>query len=74
MAVDAIILTGEKRSKTLNISAAPASIELYFFLQAWFQAAPQAIFQTHLLFREYVIERSFQSSMTNLFYLIIKNK
>ncbi|XP_014615017.1 PREDICTED: uncharacterized protein LOC106792986 [Polistes canadensis] len=61
MAVDAIILTGEKRSKTLNISTAPAAIELYFFLQAWFQAAPQAIFQTHLLFREYTVQRSFQS-------------
>ncbi|XP_043673585.1 uncharacterized protein LOC122631678 [Vespula pensylvanica] len=71
MAVDAIILTGEKRSKTLNTSAAPASIELYFFLQAWFQAAPQAIFQTHLLFREYTVQRSFQSIVVHVLCILM---
>ena len=59
--VDAIMLTGEERKKTINLAAAPAAIELYFFLQAWFQAAPQAVFQTHLLFREYTVERTHQS-------------
>lgn len=61
LSVDAIILSGEERTKTLNIAAAPAAIELYFFLQAWFQAAPQAVFQTHLLFRETTAHRSYQS-------------
>lgn len=61
LSVDAIILSGKERTKTLSIAAAPAAIELYFFLQAWFQAAPQAIFQTHLLFREAPLQRSHQS-------------
>ncbi|XP_017888295.1 uncharacterized protein LOC108629877 [Ceratina calcarata] len=52
LSIDAILLTGKERTDTLNAAASPAAIELYFFLQAWFQAAPQAIFQTHLLFYE----------------------
>ncbi|KZC06888.1 hypothetical protein WN55_08122 [Dufourea novaeangliae] len=61
LSVDAIMLSGKERTKTLDIAAAPAAIELYFFLQAWFQAAPQAIFQTHLLFRESSSHQSHQS-------------
>ncbi|KAL6260289.1 hypothetical protein P5V15_007821 [Pogonomyrmex californicus] len=61
LSVDAINLTGDERVTTLNIAAAPAAIELYFFLQAWFQAAPQAVFQAHLLFRESSVLRSHQS-------------
>ncbi|XP_026826696.1 uncharacterized protein LOC105274442 isoform X1 [Ooceraea biroi] len=61
LSVDAISLSGDARVKTLNAAAAPAAIELYFFLQAWFQAAPQAIFQTHLLFRQSSVARSYQS-------------
>lgn len=57
------MLSGEQRRKTLNVAAAPAAIELYFFLQAWFQAAPQAVFQTHLLFREKGVHRSHQSGI-----------
>lgn len=63
LSVDAILLTGEDRKKTLNVAAAPAAMELYFFLQAWFQAAPQAIFQTHLLFREKLVSRTHQSGI-----------
>lgn len=61
LSVDAISLSGDARIKTLNIAAAPAAIELYFFLQAWFQAAPQAVFQTHLLFRQSSARHSHQS-------------
>lgn len=61
LAVDAIMLSGENRRKTLDVAAAPAAIELYFFLQAWFQAAPQAVFQTHLLFRMKSVPRTQQS-------------
>ncbi|KAG7207591.1 hypothetical protein KM043_009214 [Ampulex compressa] len=61
LSVDAIILSGGERTKTLNVAAAPAAIELYFFLQAWFQAAPQAVFQIHLLFRESLANRTNQS-------------
>ncbi|KAK0085185.1 hypothetical protein PV325_008871 [Microctonus aethiopoides] len=64
--VDAILLSGDERTKSLNVAAAPAAIELYFFLQAWFQAAPQAIFQTHLLFRERTVERTYQSIVVHL--------
>lgn len=60
LSVDALILSGNERIKTLNAAAAPAAMELYFFLQAWFQAAPQAVFQTHLLFRQ-TTDRTFQS-------------
>jgi hypothetical protein len=69
--VDAISLSGDARVKTLNIAAAPAAIELYFFLQAWFQAAPQAVFQTHLLFRQTSGYRSYQSSKPNSFTEIL---
>lgn len=68
------MLSGIERKKTLNLAAAPAAMELYFFLQAWFQAAPQAVLQTHLLFRERAVERSQQSgtyllsSINNLIY------
>ncbi|XP_012286086.1 uncharacterized protein LOC105702809 [Orussus abietinus] len=61
LAIDAILLSGQERTKTLNVAAVPAAIELYFFLQAWFQAAPQAVLQTHLLFRQEHIIRSAQS-------------
>lgn len=61
LCIEAIILTGKERIETLNIAATPAAIELYFFLQAWFQAAPQALFQTHLLFRETSFHQSHQS-------------
>lgn len=71
LAIDAIILEGEERAKTLDLAASPAAIELYFFLQAWFQAAPQAIFQTHLLFREYTVERSFQSIVIHVLCIIM---
>ncbi|XP_076764217.1 uncharacterized protein LOC143431393 [Xylocopa sonorina] len=61
LSVEAIILTGKERTKTLNIAATPAAIELYFFLQAWFQAAPQAIFQIHLLYHESLLLHTRQS-------------
>ena len=61
LSVDAIVLSDEKRRKTLELAAKPAAIELYFFLQAWFQAAPQAVFQTHLLFQEINFSRTTQS-------------
>ncbi|XP_006614130.1 uncharacterized protein LOC102672338 isoform X1 [Apis dorsata] len=61
LCIEAIILTGKERTETLNVAATPAAIELYFFLQAWFQAAPQALFQTHLLFRETSFHQSHQS-------------
>ncbi|XP_014204092.1 uncharacterized protein LOC106636260 [Copidosoma floridanum] len=63
LSVDALQLKGEERKKTLDIAAAPAAIELYFFLQAWFQAAPQAFFQMHLLLRERNTPRSAQSEV-----------
>lgn len=66
--MDAINLFGDARVKTLNVAAAPAAIELYFFLQAWFQAAPQAIFQTHLLFRQSSAPRSYQSGILYFLY------
>lgn len=66
LSVNAIRHTGEERRKTLNIFAAPAAIELYFFLQAWFQATPQALFQTHLFFKEKIVYHTFQSGL-NLF-------
>lgn len=66
--VDAINLSGDARIKTLNIAAAPAAIELYFFLQAWFQAAPQAVFQTHLLFRERSVPRDYRSGISSIFF------
>jgi len=71
--VDAINLSGDARIKTLNIAAAPAAIELYFFLQAWFQAAPQAVFQMHLLFRERSTPRDYRSGIviSNFFSLFI---
>lgn len=67
LCIDAIILTGTERAKTLNLAAAPAAIELYFFLQAWFQAAPQAIFQIHLLFREGSLHQSHQSGTSSYY-------
>lgn len=72
LSVDAINLSGDERVKTLNVAAAPAAIELYFFLQAWFQAAPQAVFQTHLLFRQTSVPRSYQSS--NIIFFFYKCK
>ncbi|XP_034943341.1 uncharacterized protein [Chelonus insularis] len=69
--VDSILLSGEERNKTLSIAAAPAAIELYFFLQAWFQAAPQAIFQIHLLFRERTTERTYQSVVIHVLCILI---
>ncbi|OAD54009.1 hypothetical protein WN48_08429 [Eufriesea mexicana] len=66
LCIEAIILTGKERTKTLNIAAAPAAIELYFFLQAWFQAAPQAIFQAHLLFRQSSFQQSHQSAVVKV--------
>lgn len=71
LSVDAIILSGKERTKTLSIAAAPAAIELYFFLQAWFQAAPQAIFQTHLLFREAPLQRSHQSVVIKVLSILM---
>ncbi|XP_076632380.1 uncharacterized protein LOC143347246 [Colletes latitarsis] len=71
LSVDAIILSGKERTKTLNIAAAPAAIELYFFLQAWFQAAPQAIFQTHLLFREASFHQSHQSVVIKVLSILM---
>lgn len=62
MIIDAILLSGDERNKSLSVAAAPAAIELYFFLQSWFQAAPQAIFQIHLLLRERYTDRTYQSS------------
>ncbi|XP_008544814.1 uncharacterized protein LOC103569338 [Microplitis demolitor] len=59
--IDAILLRGDERNKSLSVAAAPAAIELYFFLQSWFQAAPQAIFQIHLLLRERYTIRTYQS-------------
>ncbi|XP_051168800.1 uncharacterized protein LOC127286419 isoform X2 [Leptopilina boulardi] len=69
--VDAIMLSGIERKKTLNLAAAPAAMELYFFLQAWFQAAPQAVLQTHLLFRERTVERSQQSEAVQILCIIV---
>ncbi|XP_072763543.1 uncharacterized protein [Anoplolepis gracilipes] len=73
LSVDAINLFGDERVKTLNIAAAPAAIELYFFLQAWFQAAPQALFQTHLLFRQRSehTPRSYQSVTIQVLCIIM---
>ncbi|KAM0728195.1 hypothetical protein ACS0PU_005664 [Formica fusca] len=71
LSVDAINLFGDARVKTLNVAAAPAAIELYFFLQAWFQAAPQAIFQTHLLFRQSSALRSYQSVTVQVLCIIM---
>ncbi|XP_076670843.1 uncharacterized protein LOC143370100 [Andrena cerasifolii] len=71
LVVDAIILSGKDRTKTLNIAAAPAAIELYFFLQAWFQAAPQAIFQTHLLFREASLYQTHQSVVVKVLSILM---
>jgi len=71
LSVDAINLSGDERVKTLNVAAAPAAIELYFFLQAWFQAAPQAVFQAHLLFRQSTVPRSYQSSKIENHFLFM---
>ncbi|XP_053999203.1 uncharacterized protein LOC128887387 [Hylaeus anthracinus] len=71
LSVDAIILSGNERTKTLNIAADPAAIELYFFLQAWFQAAPQAIFQTHLLFHESSLHQSHQSVVIKVLSIVM---
>ncbi|KAG5324831.1 XKR7 protein, partial [Pseudoatta argentina] len=71
LSVDAINLSGDERLKTLNIAAVPAAIELYFFLQAWFQAAPQAVFQAHLLFRESSVPRSYQSMTVQILCIIM---
>nr|XP_031838553.1 uncharacterized protein LOC116429587 [Nomia melanderi] len=71
LSVDAIILSGKERTKTLNIAAAPAAIELYLFLQAWFQAAPQAIFQMHLLFRESSFHQSHQSVVIKVLSIVM---
>ncbi|XP_017792855.1 PREDICTED: uncharacterized protein LOC108574733 [Habropoda laboriosa] len=71
LSIEAIILTGKERTKTLNIAAAPAAIELYFFLQAWFQAAPQAIFQTHLLFRGTLLHQSHQSVVVKVLSILM---
>ncbi|XP_015126344.1 uncharacterized protein LOC107047929 [Diachasma alloeum] len=69
--VDAILLSGVERRKSLNVAAAPAAIELYFFLQAWFQAAPQAILQIHLLFRERTAERTYQSVSVHILCILV---
>ncbi|OXU28218.1 hypothetical protein TSAR_011729 [Trichomalopsis sarcophagae] len=71
LSIDAIMLSGEQRRKTLNVAAAPAAIELYFFLQAWFQAAPQAVFQTHLLFREKGVDRTHQSEVVHMLCILM---
>ncbi|XP_076243460.1 uncharacterized protein LOC143184835 [Calliopsis andreniformis] len=71
LSVDAIILSGNERTKTLNIAATPAAIELYFFLQAWFQAVPQAIFQTHLLFREASFHQTHQSVVIKVLSILM---
>ncbi|XP_011877793.1 PREDICTED: uncharacterized protein LOC105567494 isoform X2 [Vollenhovia emeryi] len=71
LSVDAITLSGDERVKTLNVAAAPAAIELYFFLQAWFQAAPQAVFQAHLLFRQSSVLRSYQSIMVQVLCIVM---
>lgn len=71
LSVDAINLFGDARVKTLNVAAAPAAIELYFFLQAWFQAAPQAVFQTHLLFRQSSAPRSYQSVTVQVLCIVM---
>lgn len=64
-------MSGEERKKSLNVAAAPAAIELYFFLQAWFQAAPQAIFQIHLLFREQTVARTYQSIVIHVLCIFV---
>ncbi|XP_033232151.1 uncharacterized protein LOC117183096 isoform X2 [Belonocnema kinseyi] len=69
--IDAIRLSGTERKKTLNLASAPAAMELYFFLQAWFQAAPQAVFQTHLLFRERTVERTQQSEAVQILCILV---
>lgn len=61
LTTDSLRLHGAEREDTLKLAAAPAAMELYFFVHAWFQAAPQAVFQTHLLFREYKQERTYQT-------------
>ncbi|XP_078047079.1 uncharacterized protein LOC144475251 isoform X2 [Augochlora pura] len=71
LSVDAIMLSGKERTKTLDIAAAPAAIELYLFLQAWFQAVPQAIFQTHLLFRESSFHQSHQSVVIKVLSILM---
>ncbi|EFN84100.1 uncharacterized protein LOC105183574 [Harpegnathos saltator] len=71
LSVDAINLTGDARIKTLNLAAAPAAIELYFFLQAWFQAVPQAVFQTYLLFLQNPLHRSYQSVMVQVICILM---
>ncbi|XP_014471707.1 PREDICTED: uncharacterized protein LOC106742877 [Dinoponera quadriceps] len=71
LSVDAIKLTGDARMKTLNLAAAPAAIELYFFLQAWFQAAPQAVLQTYLLFKQNPMHRSYQSVMVHVVCILM---
>lgn len=73
LSVDAINLSGDERLKTLNIAAAPVAIELYFFLQAWFQAAPQAVFQAHLLFRQSSMHRSYQSRKIEKIIFVYKH-
>ncbi|XP_068965276.1 uncharacterized protein [Bombus flavifrons] len=71
LSIEAIILSGKERTETLNIAAAPAAIELYFFLQAWFQAVPQALFQTHLLFRESSFHQTHQSAVVKVLSITI---
>lgn len=71
LSVEAIILNGRERTETLNIASAPAAIELYFFLQAWFQAVPQALFQTHLLFRESSFHQTHQSVVVKVLSIIM---
>ncbi|XP_014229149.1 uncharacterized protein LOC106653987 [Trichogramma pretiosum] len=71
LSVDATLLTGDKRKKTLETACAPAAIELYFFLQAWFQAAPQAVFQAHLLFNEADTIRTNQSVAVQILCIIM---
>ncbi|XP_012524983.1 uncharacterized protein LOC105830291 [Monomorium pharaonis] len=71
LSVDALNLSGKERIETLNVAAAPAAIELYFFLQAWFQAAPQAVFQAHLLFRQSSVSRSSQSIGTQVLCIVM---
>ncbi|XP_011496498.1 PREDICTED: uncharacterized protein LOC105361093, partial [Ceratosolen solmsi marchali] len=71
LSIDAIILSGNYRIQTLNVAAAPAAIELYFFLQAWFQATPQAVFQTHLLFKEKFASRTHQSEAVHILCILM---
>lgn len=64
-----MLLTGRERIKTLDLAAAPTAIELYFFLQAWFQATPQGLFQTYLFLKHTHVNQTNQSGKSIVFNL-----